>query len=344
MNEIFHEWMEVTTSKSVLATKAKLMRLCKSLPELNQQLLKHVLLILRRVCKNAPFTHTTPILAGHFVGPSLLWRPSSQFVAYPSEDVHRTLAKLVKCLILFLDDIWNDLNEEEMFPTLKLQATRDANGTQKPSDAFVGRSVPAYVDEMEQESRRNNRIRDVLQTSQEYASFELLPASSSSGNKVQASCPPSNPSGLQPRLNSRSVHTWPGCGKAKVGQAELDKSQLNDALLATGAGAVDRSKTATFPRCTPGAMLEDAESAFPSFGEDYLYPDWAFLYPEWDLSGDTLPGWATRSCFTLDLNSLAEQTTRKWIGINTQLFNKVSNLPVSEDGPFRHSELPGTKL
>ncbi|CAN8032431.1 unnamed protein product [Ixodes persulcatus] len=112
MNEIFHEWMEVTTSGSVLATKAKLMRLCKSLPELNQQLLKHVLLVLRRVCKNAPFTHTTPILAGHFAGPSLLWRPSSQFVAYPSENVHRTLAKLVKCLILFLDDIWNDLNEE----------------------------------------------------------------------------------------------------------------------------------------------------------------------------------------------------------------------------------------
>ncbi|KAM7291475.1 uncharacterized protein ISCGN_028048 [Ixodes scapularis] len=204
--------------------------LCKSLPELNQQLLKHMLLILRRVCKNAPFTHTTPILAGHFVGPSLLWRPSSQFVAYPSENVHRTLAKLVKCLILFLDDIWNDLNEEEIFPTLKPQAPRDDSGTQKPSDAFVGRSVPAYVDEMEQESRRNNRIRDVLQTSQEYASFELLPASSSSGNKVQASCPPSNPSGLQPRLNSRSVHTWPGCGKAKVGQAELDKSQFNDTL------------------------------------------------------------------------------------------------------------------
>ncbi|CAN8006294.1 unnamed protein product, partial [Ixodes hexagonus] len=112
MNEVFHEWMEVTTSRSVLATKAKLMRLCKSLPELNQQLLKHMLLILRRVCKNVPFTHTTPILAGHFVGPSLLWRLDSQFVAYPSEDVHRSLAKIVRCLILFVDDIWNDLEEE----------------------------------------------------------------------------------------------------------------------------------------------------------------------------------------------------------------------------------------
>ncbi|KAG0421283.1 hypothetical protein HPB47_002831 [Ixodes persulcatus] len=127
-----------------------------------------------------------------------------------------------------------------MFSTLKPQTPRDDSGTLKPSDAFVGRSVPAYVGEMEQESRRNNRIRDVLQTSPEYASFELLPASSSKG--------------------IRSVHTWPGCGNSKVGQADLDKSEFNDTLLASGAGAVDRSKTATFPRCTPGAMLEDAES------------------------------------------------------------------------------------
>ncbi|XP_070391091.1 uncharacterized protein [Dermacentor albipictus] len=59
-----------------------------------------------------------------------------------------------------------------------------------------------------------------------------------------------------------------------------------------------------------GRFVAEASAGLPPLhDEDYLYPDWAFRYPEWQLCGEELPAWASRSCFTMDLNSLHDQTT-----------------------------------
>ncbi|XP_075722187.1 uncharacterized protein LOC142765310 [Rhipicephalus microplus] len=103
---------------------------------------------------------------------------------------------------------------------------------------------------------------------------------------------------------SRSVHTWPG--------------RRSSASI---------SKVATFPRC---AHLD--ETGLPALHDEYyLYPDWALQYPQWNLSGTELPTWVSRSNFTMDLNSLHDEITRKWISINTALYNRTLNLPTLED-------------
>ncbi|KAH7953192.1 hypothetical protein HPB49_005854 [Dermacentor silvarum] len=67
--------------------------------------------------------------------------------------------------------------------------------------------------------------------------------------------------------------------------------------------------------CSSTSVSATRERLFANAGfsslhdEDYLYPDWAFQYPEWHLCGEELPTWASRSCFTMDLNSLHDQTT-----------------------------------
>ncbi|XP_075544148.1 uncharacterized protein LOC142578617 [Dermacentor variabilis] len=81
----------------------------------------------------------------------------------------------------------------------------------------------------------------------------------------------------------------------------------------------------------------------PLRDEDYLYPDWAFQYPEWQLCGEELPAWASRSCFTMDLNSLHGQTMSKWIAINTALYNRTLNLATPE-APPAHDTLSGVRF
>ncbi|KAL1468876.1 hypothetical protein MTO96_000528, partial [Rhipicephalus appendiculatus] len=104
-HDYYDDWIDLaTTSKNTLEMKAKLMRTCKCLAACHQELLRHWLLVLRKVCRAVPRSHTTPALAGHFVGPSMLWRPGARFVEYPDAREHAALATVVRCLILFLDD------------------------------------------------------------------------------------------------------------------------------------------------------------------------------------------------------------------------------------------------
>ncbi|KAL1420606.1 hypothetical protein MTO96_004489 [Rhipicephalus appendiculatus] len=221
-HDYYDDWIDLaTTSKNTLEMKAKLMRTCKCLAACHQELLRHWLLVLRKVCRAVPRSHTTPALAGHFVGPSMLWRPGARFVEYPDAREHAALATVVRCLILFLDDAIFLARESTTAATL-----------------FAMRSASQFVDSLERESTRQAELHNMI---------------------------------VEPKARcSRSVHTWPG--------------RRSSASV---------SKVATFPRC---AHLD--ETGFPPLhDEDYLYPDWAFQYPEWNLSGAELPTWASRSHF-----------------------------------------------
>ncbi|XP_049521084.1 SH3 domain-binding protein 1-like [Dermacentor silvarum] len=336
-HDFYDDWMDVAASKNTLETKAKLMRTSRCLPECHQELLRQWLLVLRKVCRAVPRSHTTPALAGHFVGPSMLWRPGASFVEHPANGEHAALATVVRCLVLFLDDVWNNVDEkgpkvvqrlisnpaqqpdalpmdhpvsQAIFMARK-RSTREAVVDARP-DAFTMCTASQFVDSLERESRRQAELHDM----------------------IMADSPASSPK--PPQVNalhrcSRSVHTWPG------------RVRRNAASLPSPPGSGAVSKVATFPRCSH-LDLDDAETGFSSLhDEDYLYPDWAFQYPEWHLCGEELPTWASRSCFTMDLNSLHDQTTRKWITINTALYNRTLNLPMPE-APPAHDTLSGMRF
>lgn len=333
----YDDWMDVVACKNTLETKAKLMRVSKSLPEIHQELLRQFLMVLRKLCRDVPRSHVTPVLAGHFVGPSLLWKRGSQFAVYPDSREHASLAALVRCLILFLDDVWNDIDEQATFSPRKRSTRKDAAATlaAEVTDAFVHCNASQFVDSLEREARQRDEIRDLI------AGTPSDPQMTSSVSNGGAVC----------QGPGRSVHTWPGYGKRREAGSSDGGASARPAAPHTPAAASERaSKVATFPRCSNSYALaafaddKDNGPAFPSQGgEDYLYPDWAFQYPEWNLLGTELPGWAARSCFTLDMNSLAEQTTRKWISINTRLHNRTLNVTTSGTPPA-HNTLSGTRL
>ncbi|XP_077560412.1 uncharacterized protein LOC144175181 [Haemaphysalis longicornis] len=333
----YDDWMDVVACKNTLETKAKIMRVSKSLPEAHQELLRQLLMVLRKLCREVPRSHVTPVLAGHFVGPSLLWKPGSKFVVYPDSREHASLAALVRCLVLFLDDVWNDIDEQATFFSPRKRSTRkDAAATfaAEVTDTFVRCNTSQFVDSLERESRQHAEIEGLI------AAAPSNPQATSFVSGGGAACRPPY----------RSVHTWPGYGKRRETGPASDVGAT--ARPAAPYSASERaSKVATFPRCSNSDAFadfadDDDVPAFPSSqggGEDYLYPDWAFQYPEWNLLGTELPGWAARSCFTLDMNSLAEQTTRKWIAINTSLHNRTTNVTTSETTPA-HNTLSGTRL
>ncbi|KAH7963550.1 hypothetical protein HPB52_021626 [Rhipicephalus sanguineus] len=147
-------------------------RTCKCLAACHQELLRHWLLVLRKVCRAVPRSHTTPALAGHFVGPSMLWRPGAHFVEYPEDREHAALATVVRCLILFLDDVWN--NGDEKARTAIFLARESAVA----ATPFAMRSASQFVDSLERESRRQAELRNMIE-------------------EPKARC-------------GRSVHTWPG--------------------------------------------------------------------------------------------------------------------------------------
>ncbi|XP_070391090.1 uncharacterized protein [Dermacentor albipictus] len=267
-HDFYDDWMDVATSKNTLETKAKLMRTSRRLPQCHQELLRQWLLVLRKVCRAVPRSHTTPALAGHFVGPSMLWRPGASFVEHPASGEHAALATVVRCFVLFLDDVWNDVDEKAIFA--RKRSTRESVVEAMP-DAFATCTASQYVDSLERESRRQAELH----------------------NMIVADSSPKPPQVGALRRCSRSVHTWPG------------RVRRSPASPPAPSGAV--SKVATFPR---RSHLDDGETGLPPLhDEDYLYPDWAFRYPEWQLCGEELPAWASRSCFTMDLNSLHDQTT-----------------------------------
>ncbi|XP_064481439.1 uncharacterized protein LOC135394568 isoform X2 [Ornithodoros turicata] len=295
--KLYPEWMDiVSTPRSLLSTKSCIVRLGKNLPRSHQELLKCFLVILRRMCQNVPRTHVTPILAGHFVGPSVLWMPNKKQFLHPSCDFHYKLAKIVKLLIVFMDDIWNDIDEKEMFGHPRAAPPSESGEILAGSEAFFHQNPQMLVDELEQESSHNSLLEEMMNSPSEYKPFRS-PVTSA----LDKHSPPAHSRTLpiMSKISSRSSRTWPGYIR-----------KLCELL---------------------------------SFGEGYLYPDWVYLYPAWNLPGDDLPNWAL-SGFTLDMNDLAEQTTDKWTNIFTNLFKEVLH-PVKKLVPFhRHEALPGTQF
>ncbi|XP_077519141.1 uncharacterized protein LOC144129105 [Amblyomma americanum] len=333
-HELYDEWMGVAVSTNTLETKAKLMRVCRRLPDCHQELLRQWLLVLRNTCRAVPRSHTTPVLAGHFVGPSMLWRPGAQFAAYPDAGEHAALTAVVRCLVLFLDDVWNDIDEKTTFSPRKTGARQSAGvaAASRP-DSFVNCNASQFVDSLEREARWQAEIKDMIMAD---------PPSS------LAKTPQHTSSALSRGQVSRLVHTWPRCGKRRGGdRVPFPALRLPGSTAAAAAAAAERaSKVATFPRRAHEDSEDsgDTETGFCSFlGEGYLYPDWVQRYPEWNLSGTELPSWAARSCFTMDLNSLNDQITRKWISINTKLYNRTLNVTTPEEPPA-HNTLPGVRF
>ncbi|KAH6934869.1 hypothetical protein HPB50_001570 [Hyalomma asiaticum] len=111
-DEFYDDWMDAAASTSTLEMKAKLMRTGKCLAECHQELLRQWLLVVRKVCRAVPCSHTTPALAGYFVGPSMLWRPGARFVGHPGARDHAALTTVVRSLVLFLDDVWDNSDEK----------------------------------------------------------------------------------------------------------------------------------------------------------------------------------------------------------------------------------------
>ncbi|XP_072143822.1 T-cell activation Rho GTPase-activating protein-like isoform X2 [Dermacentor andersoni] len=158
-HDFYDDWMDVATSKNTLETKAKLMRTSRRLPQCHQELLRQWLLVLRKVCRAVPRSHTTPALAGHFVAPSMLWRPGASFVEHPASGEHAALATVVRCFVLFLDDVWNDVDEKAIFA--RKRSTRESVVDAR-SDAFATCTASQYVDSLERESRRQAELHNMI--------------------------------------------------------------------------------------------------------------------------------------------------------------------------------------
>lgn len=343
-HRMYKDWMElIGTPKSLLAMKAQILRLAKLLPEASQTLLKHLLVVLRRICQNVPRTHTTPILAGYFVGPSLLWELDGKSVLHPAHEFHYRLAKLVKYLIVFMDDIWNDIDEEAMFggPS-PVPCTPDKG--EGPS-TFLHQNPPMFVDELQQESCRNMLLEEMINSPSEYKPFRSsLPLSYKHSPSTTAS---SRTLLDLSGTGSRSSRTWPGYARKHGGKGDgsLDRNKLNSG---TSKALSDKAKVATFPRCNPsGNVAEDLDTGIPigfhSSGEEYLYPNWVFLYPAWNLPGDELPGWA-QSGFTLDVNCLVEHTMHKWKQFFADLLKSTVH-SIRKDKPNPGHKMPlGTQF
>ncbi|XP_064481440.1 uncharacterized protein LOC135394568 isoform X3 [Ornithodoros turicata] len=206
--KLYPEWMDiVSTPRSLLSTKSCIVRLGKNLPRSHQELLKCFLVILRRMCQNVPRTHVTPILAGHFVGPSVLWMPNKKQFLHPSCDFHYKLAKIVKLLIVFMDDIWNDIDEKEMFGHPRAAPPSESGEILAGSEAFFHQNPQMLVDELEQESSHNSLLEEMMNSPSEYKPFRS-PVTSA----LDKHSPPAHSRTLpiMSKISSRSSRTWPG--------------------------------------------------------------------------------------------------------------------------------------